>query len=228
MGRSFKNYLFILIAIMSIYGKCNKIDVNQCAGSCYNITGVVKDSLTGTPIANAEVEIATLNRANFLSGTYGKGQTNSDGIYNLFYPSKGLDFRTFYLNVSITAPSDYITDDSRLTNIVSEKIYDSPSVNVPVVINATFFKKALLNVRIIKGSNNNILNSFNNRFGRSGYNYIATFPSTSNTDTTYRFETAGGIKNYLNWEIKNGSTINKFIDSVVIAPGQTKDFVIRL
>jgi hypothetical protein len=230
MGRSFKNYVFVLIAIISIYGKCNKIDINECAGSCYNITGIVKDSLTGAPIANAEVELATINGALFYAGTFGSGVTNSNGIYNLFFPSSRVDFSNYNLLVSIKAPSGYIADDHKDLKSVSYKIFksDSPKIDVPIIINASFLKKAFLNVRIIKTAPSNSLNSFGFRFGSFGYHSIGAFPTDSNTDTTYRFETAADIKNYLNWETKTSATINKFIDSIVIAPGQTKDFMIRL
>ena len=229
MKNNFKIISFLIIAIVGIYGKCNKVDVNQCSSNCYNIMGIVKDSLTGVPIANAEVELATLNFQNFYSGTYGKGYTNNSGIYNLFYPTRGLNFRSFFLNVSITAPVDYINDDFRDKNSVSIKIYDSPSVHAPLIINASFFKKAFLNVRIMKFTNAISLNSFNSKFGRFGENYIGVLPSNNNIDTTYHFETAGGIKNYLNWETKNSSgTIIKFSDSTIISPSQTKEFVIRL
>ncbi len=111
MGRSFKNYVFALIAIISIYGKCNKVDLNQCTGSCYNITGIVKDSLTGAPIANAEVELATINGALFYAGTFGSGVTNSNGVYNLLFPSSRVDFSNYNLLVSIKSPSGYIADE---------------------------------------------------------------------------------------------------------------------
>lgn len=230
MKKNFGIFLFSVIAIMSIYGKCNKIDVNQCAGSCYNISGVVKDSLTGTPIANAEVELATTNRALFYAGTFGSGVTNSNGVYNLFFPSSKVDFSNYNLLVSIKAPIDYIADDNRDLKSVSYKMFksDSPKIGVPIIINASFLKKAFLNVRIVKTASNNSLNSFYYRFGKIAYKDINVFPSSNNVDTTYRFETAAEIKSYLIWETRSGSAVNKFSDSIVIAPGQTKDYTIML
>ena len=231
MINNFKNLSLLIIAIVGIYGKCNKVDVNRCNGDCYNIMGVVKDSLSGTPITNAEIELASINGANFYSGTYGKGYTNSSGLYNLFYPSKQVDFKDFYLLITIKAPADYIADEISDLKSISYKIYanDSPKINIPIIRNASFFKNAFLNIRVIKTTNGKSLNSFYSRFGRFGTNSVSTFPSTNNLDTTYHFETAGDIKSYLNWETKNSSgIINKFSDSTIISPSQTKEFVIRL
>lgn len=230
MKNNFKGFLFILIGIVSVFGKCNKVDINQCSGNCYNIVGVVKDSLSNTPILNAAIEIATINSANFYSGTYGTGFTNSSGIYNLFYPNKGIDFINFQISITIKPPVDYIADNFK-ENAILYTLYasDSVSVNVPVIRNASFLKKAFLNVRIIKANSGNNLNSFISRFGKFGYKTLGIFPSTNNTDTTYRFETAAEIKNYLSWEVKtNSNTTNKFLDSLVIAPGKTRDYVITL
>lgn len=228
MKKNFSTYLVVAIGIISVYGKCNKLDVNQCSGNCYNITGIVKDSLSGSPIPNAEIELATINPAMFYSGPFGNGFTNSSGVYNLFFPNTQLDFTKNSLAVRIKAPSNAIADATNSATYITYTINasDSPKIGVPIVVNASFLKKAYLNVRIIKTAST--LNSFVCRYGKAGYNTISTFPSSSNTDTTYRFETAADVKNYLNWETKDGSVITKFSDSLTITAGQTKDYTIRL
>lgn len=218
---------------MCIYGKCKKVDIDQCTDSCYNIVGTIKDSISGVGIAGVQVEIATVKSGAFpiYTGIYGIVSTDNSGFYSSFYSSNQVNFIDNHLSVTISAPIGYISDYTRDLNKIGFSIFksDSIKVNIPFRVNAYFYKKAYLNIRVIKATTTNSLYSFGYQFGRQGYGSIGTFPSSGNTDTTYKLETAAEIKTYLKWQTKNGaSAAISFSDSAIIQPGQTKNIVIQL
>jgi len=232
MKNKLQLYFVLLVSIACIYGKCKKTDVSVCNGSCYNIVGHAKDSISGVGIVNAGIEIATVLSGAFpyYTGSYGNGYTDNSGLFSLYYPSNNVDFNNNHLSITITPPIDYIADDIDLKNKqIAIYASDSPKINTPIIKNVSFLKKAYLNVRVTKsGSSVNSLYSFGYRFGRMGHGYVGTFPSANNTDTTYRFETAAEIKTYSNWQTKNGNVATNFADSSIIQTGQTKNILIQL